>query len=58
MICASHMAAACYGIESNLGNLVTPLRHCYNKAESEFLGRLPDVYLQVTMAYTRSRPPN
>jgi nickel-dependent lactate racemase len=51
MICASHMAAACYGIENNLGNLVTPLRHCYNKAESEFLGHLPDVYIQVTMAY-------
>jgi len=50
-ICASHMAAACYGIENNLGTLVTPLRHCYNKAESEFLGRVPDVYLQVTMAY-------
>lgn len=51
MICASHMAAACYGIENNLGCLVTPLRHCYNKAESEFLGNVPDVYLQVTMAY-------
>jgi len=51
MICASHMAAACCGIENNLGSLVTPLRHCYNKAESEHLGRLPDVYLQLTMAY-------
>ena len=51
MICASHMAAACYGIENNLGNLVTPLRHCFNKAESEFLGDLPDVYIQVVMKY-------
>ncbi len=50
-ICASHMAAASYGIENNLGALVTPLRHCYNKAESEFLGDLPDVYIQVVMAY-------
>jgi nickel-dependent lactate racemase len=50
-ICASHMAAACYGIENNLGSLVTPLRHCYNKAENEFLGHLPDVYIQVVMAY-------
>lgn len=50
-ICASHMAAACYGIENNLGSLVTPLRHCFNKAESEYLSGLPDVYLQVTMAY-------
>ena len=52
MICASHMAAACYGIENNLGNLITPLRHCYNKAEAEYLAHLPDVYLQVVMAYT------
>jgi nickel-dependent lactate racemase len=51
MICASHMAAACYGIENNLGNLITPLRHCYNKAESEYLGHLPDAYIQVVMKY-------
>jgi nickel-dependent lactate racemase len=50
-ICASHMAAACYGIENNLGNIVTPLRHCYNKAESEFLNMLPDAYIMVTMHY-------
>ncbi len=51
-ICASHMAAACYGIENNLGSLVTPpLRHCFNKAENEFMNRLPDVYIQVVMAY-------
>jgi len=50
-ICASHMAAACYGIENNLGSLVTPLRHCFNKAESEFLRHLPDAYLQVVMKY-------
>ncbi len=54
MICASHMAAACYGIENNLGTLVTPLRHCYNKAEQEFLGKVKDVYIQVTMAYNAS----
>ena len=29
-ICASHIAAAVYGIENNLGCLVTPLRACYN----------------------------
>ncbi len=51
MICASHMAAACCGIENNLGSLTTPLRHCYNKAESEFLSDLPDAYIQLTMAY-------
>lgn len=48
-ICTSHMAAAVYGIENNLGNLITPLRACYNWAEEEFLGRLPDVYLQIVM---------
>jgi nickel-dependent lactate racemase len=52
MICASHMAAACYGIENNLGTLITPLRHCYNKAQSEYLGHLPDVFIQLVMAYS------
>jgi nickel-dependent lactate racemase len=50
MICASHMAAACYGIENNLGTLVTPVRACFNKAEEEFLGSLPDLYVQVVLA--------
>ena len=48
-ICASHLAAGVYGIENNLGNLITPLRACYNWAEEKFLGRLPDVYFQVVM---------
>jgi nickel-dependent lactate racemase len=48
-ICASHLAAGVYGIENNLGNLITPLRACYNWAEKQFLGRLPDVYFQVVM---------
>ena len=51
MICASHMMAACCGIENNLGQLITPLRHCYNKAENDYLGDLPDLYLEVVMAY-------
>ena len=50
-ICASHMMAACCGIENNLGCLLTPLRQCYNKAEEDFLGFLPDCYFEVTMAY-------
>lgn len=49
-ICATHMAAACCGIENNLGNLVTPVRACFNKAEEDFLGHLPDCYLLVVMA--------
>ena len=48
-ICTSHMAAAIYGIENNLGKLVTPLRSCFNWAEQQFLGHLPDVYFQVVM---------
>ena len=48
-ICASHMAAAVYGIENNLGSLVTPLRACYNWAEERLLSHLPDVYFQVVM---------
>ncbi len=49
MICAAHMAAACYGIENNLGTLVTPVRACFNKAEEDFLGGLPDLYVQIVM---------
>ncbi len=50
-ITASHMMAACCGIENNLGRLVTPLRACYDKAERDFLATLPDAYFMVTMAY-------
>lgn len=50
LICAAHMAAACCGIENNLGNLITPVRKCFNWAEEKFLGRLPDFYVQVTLA--------
>lgn len=50
LICAAHMAAASYGIENNLGNLITPLRACFNKAEDELLGGLPDLYVQVVLA--------
>jgi nickel-dependent lactate racemase len=50
LICAAHMMAACCGIENNLGQLITPLRACFNKAEDELLGRLPDVYVQIVMA--------
>lgn len=48
-ICTSHLAAAIYGIENNLGRLITPLRACFNWAEEKYLGHLPDVYLQVVM---------
>jgi len=51
MICASHMMAACCGIENNLGRLLTPLRACYNKAEEDYLAHLPDFYFMVVMAY-------
>jgi nickel-dependent lactate racemase len=50
LICAAHMAAACCGIENNLGNLVTPVRQCFNWAEERFLAGLPDFYVQVVLA--------
>src|SRR5215831_13408451 len=50
LICAAHMAAASYGIENNLGNLVTPLRACFNRAEDEYLAKLRDLYVQVVLA--------
>jgi len=50
-ICASHIMAACCGIENNLGQLITPLRACYNEAEDQYLADLPDFYFQVVMAY-------
>lgn len=50
LICAAHMAAASCGIENNLGNLITPLRACFNRAEDEFLGNLPDLYVQIVLA--------
>ncbi|MEX0939586.1 MAG: lactate racemase domain-containing protein [Pirellulales bacterium] len=49
LICASHMMAASCGIENNLGNLVTPVRRCFNRAENELLEHLPDLYIQVVM---------
>ena len=39
LICAAHMAAASCGIENNLGNLITPVRACFNRAEDEYPGR-------------------
>jgi nickel-dependent lactate racemase len=50
LICAAHMAAASCGIENNLGNLITPVRACFNRAEDEFLSHLPDLYVQVVLA--------
>jgi len=48
-ICAAHIAAAVYGIENNLGCLVTPLRACFNYAEERFLKNIPDVFIQIVM---------
>ncbi len=49
-ICASHMLSATCGIENNLGNLITPTRACFNKAEDDFLCKLPDLYVQVVLS--------
>lgn len=53
LICAAHMMAASCGIENNLGNLVTPVRACFNLAEERYLKHLPDLYVQVVMARSR-----
>jgi nickel-dependent lactate racemase len=50
LICAAHMAAAACGIENNLGNLITPVRAIFNRAEDVYLGQLPDLYVQVVLA--------
>jgi nickel-dependent lactate racemase len=50
LICTSHMMAASCGIENNLGNLITPVRECFNWAEDQYLGGLPDLYVQVVLA--------
>ena len=50
LICTSHMMAASCGIENNLGCLITPVRHCFNWAEEQYLSTLPDLYIQVVLA--------
>lgn len=47
MICSSHLTAALCGIENNLGQIITPLRGCYNYAEKTYLGEIPAVYVQI-----------
>ncbi|MDD4124504.1 MAG: lactate racemase domain-containing protein [Eubacteriales bacterium] len=44
MICASHITAALCGIENNLGQVITPLRGCYNYAEAKYMKKVPAVY--------------
>lgn len=53
-LCTSHIMAAACGIENNLGNLLTPVRACFNKAEDDFLSHLPDLYIQVVLARDES----
>lgn len=48
-LAASHLAAACYGIENNLGSFLPPLRQCFNKAEADFLSDLPHVYFLLVL---------
>ena len=50
-LCASHMMAACCGIENNLGMIITPLRACFNKAERDYLSQIPGVYILIVMSY-------
>lgn len=47
MIPAAHMMAACYGIEDNLGQIVSPLRACFNIAQQQYLSKTPDIFVQI-----------
>ena len=46
-ITASHITAALCGIENNLGQIITPLRGCYDLAEKSFLSSVPDIFVQI-----------
>jgi len=47
MITTSHITAALCGIENNLGQIITPLRGCYNYAEDKYLKDVPAVYVLI-----------
>lgn len=47
MITTSHLTAALCGIENNLGQIITPLRGCFNYAEAKYLKDVPDVYVLI-----------
>ncbi len=51
MICASHITAALCGIENNLGQVITPLRGCYNYAEQTYLKNIPSVYALIVKSH-------
>jgi hypothetical protein len=55
LICASHMMAACCGIENNLGTLVTPVRRLFQQGRGRLPRHLPDLYVQVVMRATTRR---
>jgi nickel-dependent lactate racemase len=44
---ASHIMAACCGGEDTLGQIITPLRGCFNVAERDYLKEVPIVYVLV-----------
>ena len=49
-ISSTHIASACCGIENILGAIISPIRHCLNKAENDFFNGLPFAYIQLVMA--------
>ena len=52
-ISSTHIASACCGIENILGSIISPIRDCLNKAESDFLNDLPCAYIQLVMALNK-----
>ena len=57
MICASHLTAALCGIENNLGQIITPLRGCFNAAESAYLANVPAVYALIVKSHAQDGAP-
>ena len=43
----SQLMGACYGLEDNLGQIISPLRGFFNQAEKKYLSHLPQVYVLI-----------
>lgn len=54
---ASHLVSGCCGIEDTLGQIVTPLRACFNDAERNYLPDVPIVYVLAVKTRDASNEP-
>jgi len=46
-ITTSHIGAAVCGIENNLGQIISPMRACFNLAQKKFMSDVPDVFILI-----------